>query len=309
MNYQKIYNQIIERAKTRQLEGYKEKHHIIPKCLGGSNDKENLVELTAREHFLCHMLLCEIYPKNDKLIQALWLMSIGKKRKRHSYFKISNRKYEMLKLKFIQSQKDRKLSLESKEKISKKNSKIIHQYDLQGNFIKSWESILQATAFFTKATSWKNSGDTIGACARGTLKTAYGFIWKFNKENIQDLKYHTDYKVKNKEIEQIDKNNNIINTFTSPKEAIYKLNLSNYMFYRLFSDFNNSLHFKSNKIKQIDLNGTLIKIYDNLKQTKKDGFNPASISQVLNKKTFTSSGFFWDYLEKNTEIKYRLKWK
>jgi len=56
MNYQKIYDQIIERAKNRKLEGYKEKHHIIPKCLGGPDNKENLVELTAREHFLCHLL-------------------------------------------------------------------------------------------------------------------------------------------------------------------------------------------------------------------------------------------------------------
>ena len=77
MNYQKIYNQIIERAKNRQLEGYKEKHHILPKCLGGSNDKSNLVELTAREHFLCHMLLCEIYPNNNKLKHALFLMNEG----------------------------------------------------------------------------------------------------------------------------------------------------------------------------------------------------------------------------------------
>ena len=30
MNYERIYNAIIERAKTRQLEGYKERHHIIP---------------------------------------------------------------------------------------------------------------------------------------------------------------------------------------------------------------------------------------------------------------------------------------
>ena len=80
MNYQKIYNQIIERAKNRQLEGYKEKHHVIPKCIGGLNDKENLVELTAREHFLCHRLLCEIYPNNQKLLWALWLMAIGKQK-------------------------------------------------------------------------------------------------------------------------------------------------------------------------------------------------------------------------------------
>ena len=80
MDYQKIYNQIVEKAKNRMLEGYKEKHHIIPKCLGGNNDKDNLVELTAREHFLCHMLLCEIYPKEYKLKHALFLMAIGKQK-------------------------------------------------------------------------------------------------------------------------------------------------------------------------------------------------------------------------------------
>ena len=54
MNYEKIYNQIIERAKNRVLEGYGEKHHIIPKCMGGKNNLDNLVNLTAREHFLSH---------------------------------------------------------------------------------------------------------------------------------------------------------------------------------------------------------------------------------------------------------------
>jgi hypothetical protein len=57
MNYERIYNQIIERAKNRKLIGYKERHHIIPKCMGGNNNELNLVELTAREHFLCHWLI------------------------------------------------------------------------------------------------------------------------------------------------------------------------------------------------------------------------------------------------------------
>jgi hypothetical protein len=74
MYYEKIYNQIIERARVRVLKEYKERHHIIPKCLGGSNDKENLVNLTAKEHFICHKLLCEMYPDNDKLKFALWAM-------------------------------------------------------------------------------------------------------------------------------------------------------------------------------------------------------------------------------------------
>ena len=55
--YKKWYDMIIENAQNRQIKGYKERHHIIPKCLGGSNKKENLVDLTAREHFVCHWLL------------------------------------------------------------------------------------------------------------------------------------------------------------------------------------------------------------------------------------------------------------
>lgn len=101
MDYQKIYNQIIERAKTRQLEGYKEKHHILPKCIGGLDVKENLVELTAREHFLCHKLLCKIYPNEYKLWYALWLMVIGKQKNKLNIFKINNRDYERLKKEFI----------------------------------------------------------------------------------------------------------------------------------------------------------------------------------------------------------------
>lgn len=98
MNYQRIYDQIIERAKTRQLEGYVEKHHVIPRCLGGTNNTENIVQLTAREHFICHQLLCEIYPDNDKLKYALYLMNIGKQKHKNADYRISSRTYERLKL-------------------------------------------------------------------------------------------------------------------------------------------------------------------------------------------------------------------
>lgn len=73
MNYQRIYTAIIERAKTRTPCGYVEKHHIIPKSLGGSNKKENIVPLKAREHFLCHYLLTKINPCRQTWC-ALWKM-------------------------------------------------------------------------------------------------------------------------------------------------------------------------------------------------------------------------------------------
>ena len=63
MLYSKVYNDIISRARNRNLQGYKERHHVIPKCLGGSNESDNLVDLTFREHFICHWLLVKMYPE------------------------------------------------------------------------------------------------------------------------------------------------------------------------------------------------------------------------------------------------------
>ena len=79
MNYLKIYSSLISKAKTRQLDGYKEIHHIIPKCLGGNNNKENLVCLTPEEHYLAHQLLHKMFPKNVKLLSAVVLMTGNKK--------------------------------------------------------------------------------------------------------------------------------------------------------------------------------------------------------------------------------------
>ena len=67
MNYQKHYNLLIERAKIRNLEGYKELHHIVPRCIGGTDERDNLVELTAEEHFVAHQLLVKMYPDHDGL--------------------------------------------------------------------------------------------------------------------------------------------------------------------------------------------------------------------------------------------------
>jgi hypothetical protein len=60
--YTKIYESIVSQSMLRgnnksDHEDYLESHHITPKAMGGSDDPSNLVLLTAREHFLCHLLL------------------------------------------------------------------------------------------------------------------------------------------------------------------------------------------------------------------------------------------------------------
>jgi NUMOD3 motif len=56
--YSLWYDALIAKARSREpLTGYRERHHVIPSCLGGSDAKSNLVTLTYREHFLAHWLL------------------------------------------------------------------------------------------------------------------------------------------------------------------------------------------------------------------------------------------------------------
>lgn len=85
MDYKRIYNNIIIRGKDRVLFGYKELHHILPKCLGGLDNDENLVYLTPEEHYVCHQLLIKIYPDNDKLVYAANMMCIGPNRNNKLY--------------------------------------------------------------------------------------------------------------------------------------------------------------------------------------------------------------------------------
>ena len=98
MNYTGHYNRLIERSQTRVLSGYKENHHIIPKCLGGTDIASNLVELTAEEHFVAHQLLVKIHPTNKKLISALIKMcSSSHKNKR------TNKWYGWIRKRFSES--------------------------------------------------------------------------------------------------------------------------------------------------------------------------------------------------------------
>jgi hypothetical protein len=236
MNYQNIYNQIIERAKDRKLKGYKEKHHIIPKCLGGNNTKENLVELTAREHFLCHRLLCEIYPNNNKLIWALWLMAIGKKKpKNQEPYKISSREYERVKLIFVNKQKQKKVPQEHKDKVSKANSEEVSQYDVAGVWLKDFNSAMEAERYInnTSEAHWTELSDNIAACCRGKQKTAYGYIWIYKKNSL-DLSKHIGGGGGPNGKKIIDPKTG--NVFKSVKEAQNILKISNWRIYQMLKE-------------------------------------------------------------------------
>lgn len=243
MNYQLIYNQLIERAKTRVLTCYKEKHHITPKCMGGLDVPENLVFLTGREHFLAHWLLCRIYPRKlypeyIGLHQAFRLMCNNLNHRYKYKYKFTSRCYQEAKenFRFTEEQKQKmkdnhignkyytyseeakqKISIGNKNKVrtnlhkenySKALSKPILQFDLQGNFIKEWPSIKEASKYF------KGIADNL----QGSTKKANNYIWKYKNQPTPEYKP----KYIPKRVLQIDPNTNKIVRIWDYPYQIYK---------------------------------------------------------------------------------------
>lgn len=91
------YFRIIERARSRQLEGYVEEHHVLPEALGGSID---LVKLTAREHFICHLLLLRMTTGEDKARMAFAAFMMGCSNDKQERYKVTGRVYELVKREF-----------------------------------------------------------------------------------------------------------------------------------------------------------------------------------------------------------------
>jgi hypothetical protein len=139
MDHKKIYNKIIERAKKEKRIKFKkadknyiyyERHHIIPRCLGGNDANNNLVLLTAREHFICHKLLTYIYPNDRNIALAFHQMTFGVHKKSYNVssrdFSYARERISLIglsqetKRKISEKHKNKVISLETRKKMSEK---------------------------------------------------------------------------------------------------------------------------------------------------------------------------------------------
>ena len=120
MNYQATYNAIIAKAKIRNtLKGGSivvESHHIIPSHCGGSNHKENKVNLTLREHYLCHLLLEKIYRKTQ--YHAGMCRAVVAMNERGG---VNSRLYQAIREQHIINLRNQTISEEQKQSISRAN--------------------------------------------------------------------------------------------------------------------------------------------------------------------------------------------
>lgn len=131
--YSKLYYRITSNAKNRITEGYTEHHHIIPEALGGPTTDENMVHLTAREHFICHWLLIKMTEGEDrgKMLYALNGMKAENRYQERYHTKITARVYEKYRIEHAQNHskvmkgrpahnKGRKMSEEQKQLLREK---------------------------------------------------------------------------------------------------------------------------------------------------------------------------------------------
>jgi len=72
-----------------------ENHHIVPKSMGGTDDQENIIKLTPREHYICHLCLTKFTEGRDyyKMLCAINCMSMNTIKQNFSY---NSKVYEIL---------------------------------------------------------------------------------------------------------------------------------------------------------------------------------------------------------------------
>jgi len=129
------YYKFIENSKTENVK-CGEIHHILPRCMGGTNSPTNLILLSYRRHFIAHWLLYLAYPNNYKLTYAFYAMcnKNSKRAERQAAYKKfkSSRTYEKLKIQAIQqSRKYRKDKVYAKDEYG--NQVVLTKEEYQQN--------------------------------------------------------------------------------------------------------------------------------------------------------------------------------
>jgi len=96
LNYKRHYDLLILKSQNRKIADVIEKHHILPKSLGGSDTKENIAYLTPKEHYVAHHLLWKIH-RNREMHFAFWLLATKcSNRKEKGSYNVNSRTYQLL---------------------------------------------------------------------------------------------------------------------------------------------------------------------------------------------------------------------
>lgn len=194
--YKEYINRILSSRKNlKDKKSYQERHHIVPKTLGGTNMKSNLIYLYAQEHYYAHKLLAKEYPNEQGLQLAWWNMC--------QCTQHGERQYDITADDYA----------DARERAARANSNIRkgmqfseeHKKNLCGH----GKAVVNITTGETFASA-KEAGEKmginaghIGECCRGQIPSAgrdidgSPYIWRYNGEENIDFDFN-DFHIFNK---------------------------------------------------------------------------------------------------------------
>jgi hypothetical protein len=198
--YTTWYYNIVHIAQSRLTQpDYVERHHIIPKSLGGTNENTNIVKLSAREHFVCHWLLTKMVvgDNRSKMIFAFHRMFSSSKLQERYSNGITPRIYEKLKIVHSQCMRDvktgSKLSDTHKENIRKgllgknkgKTLSIEHKNRLKEiNTGKTYNRSTEHKSKLSAALTGKNVGKVRTPEQKAAMSARIKLWWAKKKETL-----------------------------------------------------------------------------------------------------------------------------
>ena len=209
-------------------------------------------------------------------------------------------------------------SEQAKKKISETFSLPVSQYDINGNLIKEWNSMIKAEKELKNV-----DRSSIAKCCKGVYKTSKGFVWRYKGEPFDKYTLKNAPSPKRKKVKQFSINGELIKIWDSITEAALQLNLSTstisrccnghigrktyggYVWRYINDSFDKYSVYneRHTSIIQYDLNYNYINNYSTIAEaSRKTGISPNNICTCCLGNTKTAGGFIWKYTTKNLTI-------
>lgn len=275
MSYEEFINNILKtRGRFSCGEEYHETHHIKPKCLGGTDDEDNLIDLFAREHFEAHRLLATENPENEKLVYAWWMMSHCKGNDRQDRYELTAEEYEEARQEFIkkisESRKNFIFTEESKKKMSESHKGIQTgvNHPMYGK---------QHTEETRKKISESHKGYKAPDWVRRRISEGHKNPSKEIRKKISD---------------------GLKGKYIGAKNSMYGKCHTRETKEKISNALKGTKSYRAKKVAQYNKDNELIKVWDYIKLAEEElGINHSHISDCCNGKRKTAGGFIWRYVD------------
>jgi len=313
MDYLKAYYNLIEtRKKIKNRSGYLESHHIVPRSVFGKgilkedhlkhvDAKDNLVELSGREHFVAHWLLYRAYPHIIQFAAAFHAMA-NLSGKIHQRYTPSSRAVE-----------------EARKAYADARREPVAQYDLKGNLLKVWEITEDAGKHY----NIENSNISAACNPENNVNNIKGFQWRrlLNGKAIPKIEeYINQNDADSLQVHRYDHKGYYLKSYSSKREAMREgfrrfrkddigkpeLSKGNWFIItnlppkeKIKIKFSSTLPRPINQFNNIT--GELIKTWNSSREVQRE-LGISGTHNVANGKRKSAGGFIWKWADDNEKI-------